>query len=235
MTAVEPTTRMTFKGAAIAIAATLSLAACATPAKVPEHWDELQQKPVPGFDSFYLRPQADFRKYGNIVVKPVQVSFDKNWDPNSTQRDITRHLSAEDIQKLKDEMVSNFREVFARELTEGGYTIAEQGGADSLVAQPSLTDVYINAPDVMAPGRDRTYTRESGRMTLVLELLDGGTGQVVGGAVDREISGNNLNRFEITNSVTNTSDFRRAVADWADRLRRELDTLRTKAMPPPTS
>jgi len=106
MTAVEPTTRMTFKGAAIAIAATLSLAACATPAKVPEHWDELQQKPVPGFDSFYLRPQADFRKYGNIVVKPVQVSFDKNWDPNSTQRDITRHLSAEDIQKLKDEMVS---------------------------------------------------------------------------------------------------------------------------------
>src|SRR5262245_56933536 len=129
---------MALRGAAIAVAATLSLAACANTPQVPQHWDELQQKPVTGFDSFYLRPQADFRKYANIVVKPVQVSFDKNWDPNSTERDITRHLSAEDIQKLKDEMVSNFQDVFARELTEGGYTIAEQGGADSLVAQPSL-------------------------------------------------------------------------------------------------
>jgi len=226
---------MTINRSLIAIAATLSLAACASTTKVPEHWDELQQKPVRGFDSFYLRPQADFRKYANIVVKPVQVSFDKNWDPNRTERDITRHLSAEDIRKLKDEMVSNFQDVFARELTEGGYTIAEQGGADSLVAQPSLKDVYINAPDVMAPGRDRTYTRGAGRMTLVLELLDGGTGQVVGGAVDREISDNNINHFEITNAVTNTADFRRAVADWADQLRRELDTLRTNALPPPRS
>jgi hypothetical protein len=193
----------------------LLLTGCATTTQAPAP-DGLVLQPTQGLDTVYLRPGVDFRSYGNLVLEPVEVAFDKDWDPNSTQRDLARRLKPEDIQKI-------------RELTSGGYQVVERAGADSLVTSASLTDVYINAPDVMAPGRSRTYTMESGRMTLVMDLKDGATGQLIGRVVDRKI-GDNFGRLEITDSVTNSADFRRAVTDWATRLRKGLDTLRSDAL-----
>jgi hypothetical protein len=206
----------------------LLLTGCATTTQAPAP-DGLVLQPTQGLDTVYLRPGVDFRSYGNLVLEPVEVAFDKDWDPNSTQRDLARRLKPEDIQKIRDEMSATFREVFVRELTSGGYQVVERAGADSLVTSASLTDVYINAPDVMAPGRSRTYTMESGRMTLVMDLKDGATGQLIGRVVDRKI-GDNFGRLEITDSVTNSADFRRAVTDWATRLRKGLDTLRSDAL-----
>jgi hypothetical protein len=205
---------------------------CAVSTQKPEQQDGLVQQPSRGFDAVYLRPGVDFRTFNDIVLKPVEVSFDKDWDPNSTQRDLSRRLSQEDIQKMRDEMAKTFREIFVKELESSGYKVADQSGADSLIAAASLNDVYVNAPDKMAPGRSRTYTMESGRMTLLLELHDSVSGQLIGRVVDRKI-GDNFGRLEITDSVTNSADFRRAVSDWAVRLRKGLDTLRSSALPPP--
>jgi hypothetical protein len=210
----------------------LLAAGCAVSTQKPEQQDGLVLQPSRGFDAVYLRPGVDFRTFNDIVLKPVEVAFDKDWDPNSTQRDLSRRLSQQDIQKMRDEMATTFREIFIKELESSGYKVVDQPGDSSLITTASLNDVYINAPDKMAPGRSRTYTMESGRMTLLLELHDGVTGQLIGRVVDRKI-GDNFGRLEITDSVTNSADFRRAVTDWAVRLRKGLDTLRSNALPPP--
>ena len=208
-----------------------AVSGCATsPAPRPEA-DGLVLQPSRTFDEVYLRPGANFKSYGNITLQPVQVAFDKDWDPNDTQPDIARRLSAEDIQKLKDEMATEFRRIFVEELTASGYEVVDQPAPGSLVTAPALTDVYINAPDKMAPGRSRTYTMESGRMTLTMELRDGDNGQLVGRVVDRKI-GDNFGRLELTDSVTNSADFRRAVRNWAVQLRKGLDVLRSNAFRP---
>jgi hypothetical protein len=132
---------------------------------------------------------------------------------------------------MKDEMAGGFRSIFVKEFEAGGYRISEQAGQGSLVMTATLVDVYITAPEKLAPGRSNTFTTESGRMTLLLELHDGASGLLLGRIADRTI-GDNFGRLEVTNGVTNSADFRRAVADWAVRLRKQLDTLRSDAFRP---
>ena len=97
-----------------------------------------------------------------------------------------------------------------------------------------LVNVYITAPDKMAPGRSYTLTSESGRMTLVMELRDGATGQLIGRVVDQKV-GDNFGRMMITDSVTNSADFRQMVGQWAKRLRQGLDNLKAGVAPPPAA
>jgi hypothetical protein len=70
----------------------------------------------------------------------------------------------------------------------------------------------------------RTYTANSGRMTLVLELRDSVTGELLARVVDTQ-SGRTSGTWNITNRVTNTADARRAITAWATALRRGLDDL----------
>jgi hypothetical protein len=124
-----------------------------------------------------------------------------------------------------------FREVFVEELTAGGYQLVQQPAPDVLRVSPGLANVYVTAPDKMSAGRSYTLTSESGRMTLVLELRDGATGQLIGRVVDQKV-GDNFGRMQITNSVTNSADFRQAVRAWAKRLVQGLDNLKAGVAPP---
>jgi hypothetical protein len=177
--------------------------------------DGLVLQPSPGLDAVCLRSDANFNAYGNIVLQPVQVTFDKGWDPKLSQRALSRSLSERDIQMLKDEMASKFRSIFVDELASGGYQVVDQGGANSLVITAALADVYINDPVTL--------------MTLVLELHDGANGSLVGRIVDHS-TGGNFGRLEMTYSVTRSADFRGAVADWAERFRKALDNTRSNAV-----
>jgi len=206
---------------------TLLLAACETTAPA-KNWDGLELKPVKGVDAVYLLPGVTFKAYNSVLLDPVVVAFDKDWDPNQDRVELSRRLSTEDIEKIRTDMAAGFREVFAKELGDGGYPIVDQADHDTLRVTAALANVYINAPDKMSAGRTITLTNESGRMTLVMELRDGPTGQLIGRVVDQKI-GDNFGRMQVTNSVTNSADFRRLVDSWATKLRQALDRLRADA------
>lgn len=206
---------------------TLLLIGCQT-TPPPQNWDGLQLTPVKGVDAVYLLPGVDFKPYNSVLLDPAVIAFDKNWDPNRDQIELSRRLSTEDIEKIRTDMAAGFQQVFAKELTSGGYKVVDQLSPDTLRVTAALANVYINAPDTMSAGRSITLTSESGRMTLVMELRDGATGQLIGRVVDQKV-GDNFGRVQVTNSVTNSADFRRAVDDWAKRLRQGLDRLRAGA------
>ncbi len=107
-----------------AVIAVLATAVCAAPQPVPE-WDGLELRPAEGFDAFYLWPGVDFKAYKTLTIDPVEVAFDKNWDPNQATRDLSRRLTPDDIQELQDDMASEFRKILSEELAKGGYTVVE--------------------------------------------------------------------------------------------------------------
>jgi hypothetical protein len=205
------------------------IAACATPSskKPPAEWDGLQRREVKGIDNVYVRPNVQFPPYKTVMIDPLEVAFAKEWDPNQT-RDLSRHLDAEDLQKIKAELARLFRESFAEELEKGGYPLVDQPQDDTMRVLPAIIDLYINAPDVMTPGRSRTYTTEAGRMTLVMEIRDGPTGQILARVVDARTAGGMGGHMTWTNAATNRADAQIVLDDWARRLRNALDKLNGK-------
>jgi hypothetical protein len=73
-------------------------------------------------------------------------------------------------------------------------------------------------------GTTRTYTASAGRMTLVMELRDSVSGELLARAVDRR-SSRDTDVWTISNRMTNTAEARRAFRAWAAALRQGLDEL----------
>jgi hypothetical protein len=199
------------------------LAGCAAQGTQPTSWDGLERRDVKGIDAVYVRPNFKFPHYKKVMIDPVDVSFSKNWDQNSTI-DLSRRLDASDIQNIKAVLAKMLREGFTRELTAGGYQVTDEPADDTIRITPSIINLYINAPDKMSAGVSRSYTTNAGQMTLDMEVHDSVTGELLARVVDRQRAPENA-RLRWTTSVTNTVDAQRAIDVWAKQLREGLDRV----------
>jgi hypothetical protein len=205
------------------------LAGCAsTRTAGPQEWDGLVRKQGTRLNAVFVKPDAELPAYRNVLLDPVQVSFARNWEPNRGGRGAGTRLNAADLRGIQESLAETFREVFRAELARGGYQLVDEPGPDTLRLTAAIIDLYITAPDTMSAGRSRTYTANSGRMTLVAELRDSVTGEILARAVDTR-SGRTTGLMTVTNSVTNTADARRAIGVWATALRNGLDELYGRA------
>lgn len=202
----------------------LAVTGCATSERGATEWDGLVRQPGTRLNAVFVKPDAEIPAYRNILLKPAQVQFARNWDPNRGGRRASSRLDAADMAAIQDNLASMFQDIFREELSAGGYQLVTEAGPDTLVVIPAIVDLYITAPDTVTAGRSRTYTANSGRMTLVLELRDSITGETLARAVDTR-SGRGSGTMMITNRVTNTGDARRAIRIWAQALRSGLDSL----------
>ena len=201
----------------------LRVAAAAEP---PREWDGLELRDSKSVDRLYLRPGASLTGYKKVRLAPLQVEFDKNWDPNRS-RVGTNRLTATDFEKIKKTLAEAFAQVSTEELTKGGYEVVKTPGDDVLDVAPLIMNLYIVAPDKQTAGRSRTYTSEAGQMTLVAEMRDSDTGTILARVVDNQRMGSST-AWRITNSVTNLGDARRIIIGWASALRHALDVANGK-------
>lgn len=205
------------------------LAGCAsTSPATPDEWDGLARQPGGRLHAVFVKPDAEIPAYRNVLLDPVEVSFARNWDPNRGGRSQLNRLDAADIEAIRTGVADLFRETVRAELARGGYQLVDEASADTLRVTAAVVDLYISAPDTMAPGRTRTYTANSGRMTLVAELRDSMTGEILARAVDTR-SGRSVGQLSFANRVTNTADARRAIQVWATALRQALDEFYGRA------
>jgi hypothetical protein len=197
--------------------AAFALALAATPltAKAPDTWDGLHKVESPRLDEVYLLPGADFRGYTKVMLDPAEVAFRKNWqrDQNSGERELSRRISDEDARQILTDAQAGFDRLFAQAYRDAGYQVVTAPAADALRISTAIINLDVEAPDVMAPGRSTTYSREAGEATLVLEAKDSLSGAVLGRAVDARSTGEGVSY--IRNSVTNAAEFERVFARWA--------------------
>jgi hypothetical protein len=209
------------------IASALLVGCASSRNQMPDEWDGLVRQPNTRVRGLFIKPDAELAGYRNIKLDPVEVSFARNWDPNRGGRSAVGRLDASDVQAIQTGVADMVNELFTAELGRGGYQIVQEAGAETLRVSAAVVDLYVAAPDTMTPGRTRTYTANSGRMTLVLEVRDSVTGELLARAVDAQ-SGRGSGTWTVTNRVTNTADARRAINIWAVALRSALDELNGK-------
>ncbi len=215
--------------AAVAIAGVMAAALPALSVardEPPPTWEGLQLVKRPGLDTVYVRQGVDLAKYKRVMLDPVEVSFDKNWNP----RRGPGSFDTADPVAIRKDLSKLAREVFKREMErKGGYPLVDEPGEDVLRVRAQIVDLFINAPETNSPGVTRTYVISAGEMTLVAELYDSQTNALIARVTDRERGlERGLNELQIANRVTNTAEADRIMSDWARRLRTALDKARAK-------
>lgn len=185
--------------------------------------DGLQQVKVKGLDLAYVRPGESLAGYDRVQIDPVSVSFKKGFAPTRTGSRLP--LNAEELQQIRDAVAKIVHEEFVKELGKGGIAVANGPGPSTLEVRASITDLFVNAPDTMTAGRSTTYTMNAGEMSLVMELVDSASGQVIARVYDRR-EARETGTFEVTNSVTNSAEARNAARAWARILRTRLEAAR---------
>ena len=204
------------------------LTACATtemPATSPEG---LALQPDTKVGALYMRPGAVLKDYDEFGVTSCNVAFRKNWlrDQNSQRLDLSSRVSQRDVDKIKDTLSEHCEAAFRSALQEEpAYKLVDEfaDGEQVLVLRPSIVNLDINAPDKMSAGMTRSYTTSAGEMTLILEVLDATTGELLARVIDKK-RGLDTGRLEWTNSVTNRAAADRALKGWARQLRTALDS-----------
>jgi hypothetical protein len=219
------------------LAASLAVAALTLPVisvstakeKPPQEWDGLERRTNnKKLDNLYVRPNVTFPAYKRVSIDPVDVQFDKNWDPNSGTRGVSNRLSKDDIEKIRTGLSELFREEFSKRLTAAGYPVVEESGEDVLRVEAALINLYVNAPEVQSSSVTRSYTMDAGRVTLVMQLSDSITHQSLARVVDTQ-QGMDTGRLTWTTSVSNSAEARRIVGLWATQLIKGLDRVNGKA------
>jgi hypothetical protein len=216
----------------IALAAA-TLSGCASNSSAPSvtEWDGLVLQPDTRLGAVFIRPGADIASFKSVLLDPVQISFSSDWDPNR-RRSTAGRVTPADIASLKSGLAELFRETFRAQLERSGYPLVDQEGPDTLRVTPAIINLYVTAPATASAGRSRVYTATSGRMTLVVEVRDSVTSEILARAVDTQAARSAGGQLSWTNSVTNRTDARRAINVWAAALVRGLDGLTGKPVTP---
>jgi Protein of unknown function (DUF3313) len=181
--------------------------------------DGLVRVNVSGIDEVYARPKADLSTYDKVMLDPIEVAFSKSWNP----RPGGVAVSAKEKQDIRDGLARVLRNAFSSELTHSGrYQIVTEPGEGVLRIKAEIRDLYINAPDLPRAGIVRTYTLSVGEMTLIAELRDAPTGDLIARVFDRKRDPESV-WLELTTRVDNVAAAQRAAASWAQALREQLD------------
>jgi hypothetical protein len=158
-----------------------------------------------------------------------EVAFRKNWqrDQNSSRVDLGNRVTQKDVDRIKDKLGEECGKYFREALEQAPpYQLVDSfsDGEQVLVLRPAIINLDISAPDTRSTGMQRTYTTEAGEMTLLLELFDGTTGEILVRVIDRQRA-RDTSYLQWSNSVTNEADAKRILSRWAGQFRKGLDEV----------
>jgi len=183
-------------------------------------------------DELYLRPNAGLAGYRKVLIDPVQVAFRSDWnrdfaDPHAAPR----KLSQEDVRRIADETGSGLQSAIAGTFQARGYEIVAAPGPGVLRLSPSLADLYVNAAEELQQGgTTKSFTKDAGEATLILDVRDAATGTLLGRVVDRrtvrETKGTQIRDVVRTSGVSNNFWFEETFRRWAVACVKEFEATK---------
>ena len=206
----------------------LLLAGCATAEQVPSlSPDGLKLQPNSKFSAVYIKPGASLDGYKVFGITDCQVAFRKNWqrDQNMDRMDLDNMVTKRDVDRIKQRLGKQCTQAIRTELElPPPYTLVDQFTSDEqvLILRPAIINLDIAAPDTMNAGMSQTYTTSAGEMTIVLELIDGTTSDVLARVYDKFRDADAM-QLQWSNSVTNQAAADRALKQWSQQIRAALD------------
>jgi hypothetical protein len=181
--------------------------------------------PVKGgrMDAAWARPDFSIEQYSKVMLQGVGIEYRPNGSKARTlsASRSNQHFEFTPEQKVRFEQIMG--EAFEEELAKGEhFEIVTEAGPDVLLIRGGLLDVVSFVPPDPV-GRGNVYLSRVGEATLVLEMRDSLSNTIVLRAVDRRAAEDMAGGFSQSNSVSNTSEFRRVARTWAGIVREALD------------
>lgn len=226
MTTIVKSERMSTAMPSLAMAMAGFFAIHATAHASAQNADTL---PATSIGKISAQSPAALAHYDEVLIDPVSVAFSKDWRPNEDSWNLQQQVTDADRDRISRNLAAIVRKQFAEDFThKEGYPVVSQPGPNVLQVSAHIVDLYINAPDVMGAGRVRNYVRSVGSMTLVVELRDSLTGQLLARATDRQVDPDH-GWLTLANSVTNSASAERGADSWGRQLRAQLDSVRSSS------
>lgn len=171
-----------------------------------------------GFAAVWVKPEAGINRYKSMIV--VQPSFHYRSAPRRGSLGAEFEVPERKREKFEEVVTESFANSLA---SSKYYTLATAPGPDTLLIVSALHDVVSYMPP-QQPGRDRMYVTRFGEATLILELRDSQTNEVLARVAERravEPSGG----LPATNQGSALLEIRQMASHWGTTLRRQLDAL----------
>jgi len=174
----------------------------------------------------YIKPGADFSKFDKVILLDCFVEFREKWakDYNLDALGLQGRVTDRDVERIKQDLATEFREVFSEELAEDGFPVADQPGPGVLLLRPAIVNLDIAAPAMMKANRGNTWVRSAGQMTLYMEMYDAETDELLARVIDPKADSGSMSK--IASSATNQAAARRIIRRWASLLSDHLMEVR---------
>jgi hypothetical protein len=205
--------------------AALAAALCAACASEPSNrnlevtHDGLERVANPKVARAWVKPGVDFSQYTEVSLLDCFVSFKRNWRMNH------QGVRTRDMERITNTLSEEFRTVFTEALESGGFPVVEQAAEHVLLIRPAIIDLDVAAPQTNSAGRSDSFTASPGVMTLVIELFDSESNEILARAIDRQRA-RNVGGIRWTTTGTNRAAARGILRRWADLLVGRLEDVR---------
>ena len=179
-------------------------------------------------DELYLRPNADLAAYRKVLIEPVRAEVRRDWQKNlNYTRNVSRWVGPDDAKRIAADAAASLENILAETYKARGYEIAAAAEPGVLRLSASIADLYVNAPDRYSPWTVKTFTRDAGQATLVLEARDAVTGALLARVMHHGIA-REISRINTAGDVSNRFWFDTLFKRWTADCIAEFEAGRNR-------
>lgn len=176
------------------------------------------------FRAAWIDPEIDLTQYTKIMPGGAEFQFRNVQKMSAMQARRSNENEFWISESQRERLVEVVSGIFDEELQRSEhFTITDEPGQDTLIIVGALHDIVSRVPPDIV-GRGEIWLSSLGEGTLVIQLADSLSGEVIFRAVDRraiESPGSAIR----ANSASTWGEVRRWARRWATRLREGLDSI----------
>ena len=177
------------------------------------------------FKAAWADPDIDFSRYDKIMAGGAFFEYRAVKKTSGTYRARASDTEFYIDEKAREKLKELTSEIFNEELAKSSlFSVTDASGPDVLIIRGCLNDIGSQVPpDII--GRGDIYLSSVGEITLILEVVDSMSGEVIFRAVERRAAERGGGMAMRSNSVNTRSEVRRLIRRWATTLRDGLDSI----------
>jgi hypothetical protein len=174
--------------------------------------------------------------FDKVLLAPVELDFRPAPPLTGVTRTDSSHNEYPVSDRQREELKGAFAEIFREQLGKNKhFTLSDEPGPGVLIVKPALRDIVSRVPPEEPPGRSAVYVDSVADATLVVDLVDPASEQMLGRAIDRRTAEpvGTTGGFGAVRAVapTTNQEMRRLLRSWALNLDKRLEQLYFDAKP----
>ena len=176
------------------------------------------------FEGVWVKPDASIADYSSLLIGDVRMTYKRQ--PRGNRRSGNDRNFAI-TQSQADQLERLLRETLEEQIEASErWSVATERAHDVLLIEPFLLDLVSHVPNATQPSQT-TFTTSTGSVTLVLELRDSMTEEILARVADRRearVPGAGSQQLSWSNPVSNTAAVRQIFRRWSRIFMARLDT-----------